>query len=392
MSRNIIAFLFLVFITLTFITGCGKKEEVQQTLPEVKIITSVQKDVPVRQEWVGQTFGAEDIEVRSRVDGFITGIHFAEGTSVNKGTLLYTIDANELLQKVANAEGSLTAARTMLVQAESDVKRYTPLAEQGAVSQRTLEIAIATYEARKGDVESALASLNLAKINLGYASITAPISGVIGITNFKVGDYVSKLTTGPLNTISNVDPIHVRFSISEQEYLSLVKKYMNDSKLPKSEVKDKEENSVLELILADGSVYGHTGKINVLQRQVDASTGTLMLEGSFPNPEKLLRPGQYAKVRTIVQILKGAVVIPQKCIFEIQGMMQAYVINAENKTELRTLKISSKIGQLAVIESGIKPNEKVISEGILKIKPGIPVKQIESPGELDSLIIKEGLK
>jgi len=392
MGRNIITFLFLVILTITFISGCGKKEVVQQSPPEVKFVTSVQKDVPIKQEWVGQTLGAEDIEVRSRVDGIITGIHFVEGTTVNQGALLYTIDPNELLQKVANAKGTLTAAETMLVQAESDVKRYTPLAEQGAVSQRTLEIAVATYEARKGDVESALASLNLARINLGYASITAPITGIIGITNYKVGDYVSKITTGPLNTVSNVDPIHVRFSISEQEYLTLVKKFMSDSKLPKKEVSDKEERAVLELILADNSIYDHTGKINVLQRQIDPSTGTLMLESSFPNPDKILRPGQYAKVRTVVEILKGAVVIPLKCMFEVQGTMQAYVINAENKTELRTLKVGSKLGQLAVIESGIKPNEKVISEGILKIKPGIPVKQIDSSTELDSLIIKEGLK
>ncbi|MEI7483925.1 MAG: efflux RND transporter periplasmic adaptor subunit [Ignavibacteriota bacterium] len=392
MGRNIITFLFLVILTITLISGCGKKEVVQQSPPEVKFITSVQKDVPIKQEWVGQTLGAEDIEVRSRVDGIITGIYFVEGTNINQGALLYTIDPNELLQKVANAKGTLTAAQTMLVQAESDVKRYTPLAEQGAVSQRTLEIAVATYDARKGDVESALASLNLAKINLGYASITAPISGVIGITNFKVGDYVSKITTGPLNTVSNVDPIHVRFSISEQEYLTLIKKFMSDSKLPKKEVNDKGEKAVLELILADNSIYEHTGKINVLQRQIDPSTGTLMLESSFPNPDKVLRPGQYAKVRTTVEILKGAVVIPLKCMFEIQGTMQAYVINAENKTELRTLKVGPKIGQLAVIESGIKPNEKVISEGILKIKPGIPVKQIDSSTELDSLINKEGLK
>ncbi|MFZ4591570.1 MAG: efflux RND transporter periplasmic adaptor subunit [Ignavibacteria bacterium] len=392
MGRNIITFLFLVILTITLISGCGKKEIVQQSPPEVKFVTSVQKDVPIKQEWVGQTLGAEDIEVRSRVDGIITGIYFVEGTTVNQGTLLYTIDPNELLQKVANAKGTLTAAQTMLVQAESDVKRYTPLAEQGAVSQRTLEIAVATYDARKGDVESALASLNLAKINLGYASITAPITGIIGITNYKVGDYVSKITTGPLNTVSNVDPIHVRFSISEQEYLTLIKKFMSDSKLPKKEVNDKGEKAVLELILADNSIYEHTGKINVLQRQIDPSTGTLMLESSFPNPDKVLRPGQYAKVRTTVETLKGAVVIPLKCMFEIQGTMQAYVINAENMTELRTLKVGPKIGQLAVIESGIKPNEKVISEGILKIKPGIPVKQIDSSTELDSLINKEGLK
>lgn len=380
--------LFLLMLLLV-ISSCSKKEETVHSAPEVKFITSMQKDVPVRQEWVGQTLGAEDIEIRARVDGFITGIHFAEGTQISQGTLLYTLDAKEQLQQVAEAEGRLTGAQTMLVQAESDVVRYTPLAEKGAVSIRQLEIALATRDARKGDVESAEASLKLAKINLGYASITAPISGIIGITNFKVGDYVSRFGSGPLNVISNIDPILVRFSISEQEYLALVKKVMSKS----NELEQNEQKAVLEMILADGSVYKYTGLINVANRQIDPSTGTLMLQGSFPNPDKTVRPGQYAKVRTIVSVVKNAVVIPIKCIFELQGTSQAYVINAEGKTELRTLKLGPMFGkQLRVVESGINPNEKVVSEGVLKIKPGIPVKPLDTNSELDSLIMKEGLK
>ncbi len=382
--------LFLLFSTVLLISSCGKKEVTAPAPPEIKFITSIEKDVPVKQEWVGQTLGAEDIEVRARVDGFITGIYFTEGTQVSQGALLYTIDTPDLRQRVAEAEGNLTAAQTMLVQAESDVLRYTPLAEKGAVSARQLEIAVATRDARRGDVESAEASLKLAKINLGYASITAPISGIIGITNFKIGDYVSKITTGPLNTVSNVDPILVRFSISEQEYLALVKRYMEKAK--NSSISREESKSILEMILADGSTYNYTGSVNVLQRQIDPSTGTLMLQGTFPNPDKIIRPGQYAKVRTVVNVLKNAVVIPTKCILELQGMHQAYVVNAQGLTEIRMLKIVSKIGQLAVIESGIKANEKVISEGILKVKPGIPVKPIDGNSELDSLIMKEGLK
>ncbi|MFA7360350.1 MAG: efflux RND transporter periplasmic adaptor subunit [Candidatus Kapaibacterium sp.] len=382
--------LFLLLLTSLLLSSCGKKEVNAPAPPEIKFITSIEKDVPVRHEWVGQTLGAEDIEVRARVDGFISGVYFTEGTQVSQGALLYIIDTPDLRQRVAEAEGSLTAARTMLVQAESDVLRYTPLAEKGAVSARQLEIAVATRDARLGDVESAEASLKLAKINLGYASITAPISGIIGITNFKIGDYVSKLTTGPLNTVSNVDPILVRFSISEQEYLALVKRYMEKTKNPS--ISREESKSILEMILADGSTYNYTGSINVLQRQIDPSTGTLMLQGTFPNPEKVIRPGQYAKIRTIVNVLKNAVVIPTKCIFDLQGLSQAYVVNAQGLTEIRTLKVITKIGQLAVIESGIKANEKVISEGILKVKPGIPVKPVDESAGLDSLIIKEGLK
>ena len=382
--------LFLLLLTALLFSSCGKKEVTAPAPPEIKFITSIEKDVPVKQEWVGQTLGAEDIEVRARVEGFITGIFFTEGTQVSQGALLYTIDTPDLRQRVAEAEGNLTAAQTMLVQAESDVLRYTPLAEKGAVSARQLEIAVATRDARLGDVESAEASLKLAKINLGYARITSPISGIIGITNFKIGDYVSKLTTGPLNTVSNVDPILVRFSISEQEYLALVKRYMEKTENPS--ISREESKSILEMILADGSTYNYTGSINVLQRQIDPSTGTLMLQGTFPNPDKVIRPGQYAKIRTVVNVLKNAVVIPTKCIFELQGMHQAYVVNAQGLTEIRTLKVITKIGQLAVIESGIKSNEKVISEGILKVKPGIPVKPLDANSELDSLIIKEGLK
>lgn len=377
-----------IVLLMLVVSSCGKKEVVTHTPPEVKIITSLQKDIPIKQEWVGQTFGAEDVEVRARVEGYITRIHFAEGTQVNKGALLYTIEAKELIQNVADAQGRLSSAQTMLVQAESDVKRYTPLAESGAVSQRTLEIAIANYEARKGEVASALAYLRLAKINLGYANVTAPISGIIGLSNYKAGDYVGKIGSGALNTISNVNPINVRFSISEQEYLGLVKMYMSSDKTGN----DGKNESDLEMILADGSVFENKGKVNVLQRQVDPSTGTLMLEGSFANPNRIIRPGQYAKIRTIIRTAKDAVIIPEKCIFEIQGQKQAYVINGENKVELRMLKTGEKFGEFVIIESGIKPNEKVIFDGILKVKPDIIVKVIDASSELDAILTKEGLK
>lgn len=375
-------FIFIVSLITVLTQGCSKKEEVVHAPPEVKFVRAIQKDVPIVKEWVGQTVGAEDIEVRARVDGYIMKIHFAEGTYVTKGSLLYTIDAKELVQSVADAKGRLTAAETMLTQAESDVKRYTPLAESGAVSQRTLEIAIANYEARKGDVQSALASYRLSKINLGYTRVIAQVSGIIGFSNYKAGDYVGKMGSKPLNTISNVDPIDVRFSISEQEYLWLVKKLTNYNKTSKEE----KESSTLEMILADGSVYPYKGRVNVANRQIDPSTGTMMLQGSFQNPDRIIRPGQYAKIRTVVDFVKDAVIVPTKCLLELQGLFQAFVIGEDNKVQLRMVKTGEKFGEFVIIESGIKPNEKVISDGILKVKPGIPVKGDDVSSGLDSLL------
>jgi len=375
-------FIFICSLSLVLTQGCSKKEEVVHSPPEVKFIRAIQKDIPIVKEWVGQTVGAEDIEVRARVDGYILKIHFAEGTYVSKGSLLYTIDAKELVQAVADAKGRLSAAETMLTQAESDVKRYTPLAESGAVSQRTLEIAIANNEARKGDVQSALASYRLSKINLGYTRVIAQVSGIIGFSNYKAGDFVGKMGSKPLNTISNVDPIDVRFSISEQEYLWLVKKLTNYNKT----AEEKKESSPIEMILADGSVYPYKGRVNVANRQIDPSTGTMMLQGSFQNPDRIIRPGQYAKIRTVVDVVENAVIVPSKCLLELQGLFQAYVVGDDNKVQLRLVKTGEKYGEFVIIESGIKPNEKVVTEGILKIKPDIMVKGIDVSAGLDSIL------
>ena len=271
--------------------------------PEVQVTKAVNMDVPITGEWVGQTLGAVDIEIRARVEGWLKGIHFREGSEVKQGTLLYTIDASELREAVAQAEGKVAAARTLLVQAEEDVKRYTPLAKVGAVSQRDLEIAISRYEAQKGELDAANAALNEAKINLGYATVTAPITGLIGISAARVGDFVGRPPNAViLNTISRVDSIHVRFSISESEYLNLVRQ------IEKNQGKTKVKAKEIHMILADGSEYPQLGVISFAQRQIDPATGTLQFEASFPNKERILRPGQFAKVRIVVDERQGAVV------------------------------------------------------------------------------------
>jgi membrane fusion protein (multidrug efflux system) len=381
-------FFILPLLGITFIfliSACGKEEKPVGAPPEVQVVKAVKMTVPITGEWVGQTLGAVDIEIRARVEGWLTGIYFKEGSQVRQGTLLYKIDATELEQAVAEAEGRVASARTLLVQAEEDVKRYTPLAQAGAVSQRDLEIAVSRYEAQKGELDAALASLNVAKINLGYATVYAPITGLIGISAARVGDFVGRPPNAIiLNTISRVDSIHVRFSISEQEYLDLMRRLDQI----KSSLKGKKRE--IEMILSDGSVYPQKGVISFVQRQIDAATGTLQFEASFPNKERILRPGQFAKIRIVIDERKDATVIPSRSIFEIQGQKTVYVVDANNKVVLRVVQTGPSYNNNVVIESGVNPGENVIYEGVLKVKPDVTVSPTEAKiPEMQEKTLKE---
>ena len=369
---NVLTFLLLV-TALTFLTAaCGEEEQQAAAPPEVQVTKAVKMNVPITGEWVGQTLGAVDIEIRARVEGWLQSMHFREGSEVRQGTLLYTIDASELREGVAEAEGKVAAARTLLMQAEEDVKRYTPLAEVGAVSKRDLEIAISRYEAQKGELDAALAQLNVAKTNLSYATVTAPITGLIGISAARVGDFVGRPPNAViLNTISRVDSIHVRFSISESEYLNLVRQIEKEGK---TKVKAQE----IQMILADGSSYPYRGKISFAQRQIDPATGTLQFEASFPNKERMLRPGQFAKVRIVIDERKDAVVVPSRAIFEIQGQKNVYVIDEKNKVVMRVVTTGPEYNNNVVIETGVNTGETVIYEGLLKVRPDITVTPIEA--------------
>ncbi len=347
------------------VPGCKQEEKAAATAPEVKVTEAIQQDVPIYREWVGQTIGAVDLEIRARVNGWLTGIHFSEGTSVRKGTLLYTIDDSELRQAVAEARGRLAQAKTLLARASSDVARYRPLAEAGAVSQRDLESALAEQGSRQGEVDAAEAALQVAQINLGYASIYAPIDGLIGISAARVGDYVGRPPNPViLNTISRVDSIHVRFSISEQEYLELVRRIETQKAVP-----GQARKGILQMVLADGSVYALPGPLVYIQRQVDAATGTLQMEASFPNPKMYLRPGQFARIRSAYEERKGAVLIPARCVTELQGQYFVYTVGQDNKAQFRKVKLGPKTGSLQVIDDGVAAGEKVIVEGMQKVRP-----------------------
>ena len=365
-TKLIKATLFFAFVV--FFISCKEKQAQQAPPPNIKVVEVMQKEIPIYKEFVGQVYGFKDIPIRARVDGYLMGIHFKEGFGVKKGQLLYTIDPQPYQAKVAEAMGQLAKAKTELVRADNELKRIKPLAEMKAVSESDLDAAQAEYGAAQATVEAAEASLRLSKINLSYTNIKSPIQGLIGKTLAKEGEYVGK-NPNPviLNTVSRIDNIRVEFFLTESEYLHFFRKF-------KDELDDEHEAASLELILSDGSIHKYKGKIDFIDRNVDPTTGAILLQASFPNPEKLVRPGQYAKVKALVETDKNALIVPQRCIKELQGKYSVFIVNNENKVILKEVEIAGFYQDYYIISEGIAVGDKVIIEGIQKVAPQMEVK------------------
>ena len=376
------AVVFTVMLPI-FFSSCGKKETAPPPLPKVKVVDVLQTTVPVPVDFVGQTYGYKDIPIRARVDGFLTGLYFTEGSVVKKGQLLYTIDPEQLKAVEASKLSGLAEAKTMLVKAESDLKRIRPLAEINAVSQRDLDAAVANFEAARSRVEAEEAQLQYARINLGYTRISSPIDGIIGMTEAKVGEYVGK-SPNPivLNEVSSIDTILVNFSIGESDFLKLIR--MKQAKLADTSSSVRSQQAKISLVLSDGSIFEHPGKFNFANRQVDPETGTILFQAAFPNPEKILRPGQFARIKVVLAEVEGGLLIPQRCVKELQGVHQVYAINANSEIELKNVKLGIKVGGMWMVESGLQPGETIVFEGLNLVRPGTKVQteKVEIPQEL----------
>ncbi len=373
----------LLLVLPSLLLSCGKKETAPPPLPKVKVVEVLQTTVPVPVDFVGQTYGYKDIPIRARVDGFLTGLFFTEGSVVKKGQLLYTIDPEQLKSVEAQKLSGLAEAKTMLVKAESDLKRIRPLAEINAVSQRDLDAAVANFEAAGSRVDAEEAQLQYARINLGYTRISSPIDGIIGMTEAKVGEYVGK-SPNPivLNEVSSIDTILVNFSISESEFLKLLR--MRQARLADTTKGTMARESKISLVLTDGSLYNYPGKFNFANRQVDPSTGTILFQAAFPNPEMILRPGQFARIKVVLDEIEGGLLIPQRCVKELQGIHQVYTLNANNEIELKNVILGIKVGGMWMVESGLKPGETIVFEGLNLVRPGAKVEpvKVEIPQEL----------
>lgn len=360
----------LMLLLALLIVNCNKQQPQKQApVQEVNVVEVKQKDVTNYIDFVAQVFGAQDIEIRARVDGFLEGIHFQEGFKVNKGQLLYSIDAQPYRAEVSSFQSQLAESKTALAKAESDLNRYKPLAKSNAVSMADLDAVQAQYDAAVSMVKAAEANLELSKIKLGYTKIYSPINGVIGKTQSDIGEYVGKsFNTVVLNTVSQIDEITVEFFLPENQYLEVISS-IEDA----SSIFDQEQYSrnKLELILSDGSIHEHKGSVNFIDRSIDPSTGTLLIQCSFKNPERILRPGQFAKVR-IPMIVADAILVPQKCVIELQGQYSVLVVN-NNKVESRQIVTGPRSGDQWIIKEGLKAGDKIIIDGLQKVRNGSAV-------------------
>jgi len=372
---------FFLWVSVAAITGCSKEAPPPPPPPEVTVAEVVQKDVPIYIELVGSTLGSEDVEIRARVEGYLTSVNFTEGSFVRKGQTLYKIDPQPFEAALSQAQANLSTARTRLDKTNNDVARYKPLAAEKAVSQQELDNALSAQEAARFQVTAYDALVEKAKLDMAYTTINSPVDGLIGTTQKKVGSLVGRGENTLLNTISQINPILFRCAIAEAEYLRLARAGADKDK-------SLEKKFGVELILADGTTFNHKGRLDAIERAVDASTGTLTGQFSFPNPERILRPGQYGKARFVTDVKEGALLVPQLAVQEIQGLYSVMVVKPDATVEQRMVKAGERVGNVWIIDSGLKPGEKVIVEGIQKVKPGVQVsakvekvKEIASPAE-----------
>jgi membrane fusion protein (multidrug efflux system) len=360
--------LLLAVPAILIIISCNKVGQNQVLSPqEIPVIEVIQRDVPIYREFVGQLFGAQDIPVRVRVEGFLEGIHFQEGSTVKKDQLLYTIDPQPYEAKVATQQGKLAEAKTALVKAENELRRKEPVAKTGAISLIDLDAAIAERDAATAAVSAAEASLRLSKIQLGYTKIYSPLQGIIGKTEADNGEFVGRYPNSViLNTVSRIETVRVRFYLTEAEFLTLAREYKK-----RTESQSRDRN--MQLILSDGSLYDETGKADFVDRHVDADTGSMLVQASFPNPDQLLRPGMYCKVKVEMKTAKGALLVPQRCVIELQGQYSVYIVNDKNKVESRQVAVGERIADLWLIKEGLNTGEKVVIEGLQYIRSGIEI-------------------
>jgi len=386
MSHRLLPALLLLLAVAP--TACEKKEAVAEAALEVVVAPVEKRDVEVFMEWIGTTTGYVNAQIYPKVQGYVLQQAYVDGSLVKEGDLLFQIDPRQFQAALDQAQGQLGRARAALGKAEIDVRRYTPLAAQGAVSQQELDNAIQARAAGRAEVESAKAAVEQARLDLQWTQVRSPITGVAAIATTQVGDLVSPTT--PLTEVSQLDPIKVNVPISEADYMRFA------SRRQESEAEgDATPHRSLELILAGDVRYPERGTVSVAGLAVDATTGTIEVQGIFPNPKNLLRPGQYARVRAVTDSLPGALVIPQRAVRDLQGMSQVAVVSADDKVGFRNVQLGPATGSDYVVEKGLEAGERVVVEGLQKIRDGMVVKPVAaqaSPAETGKPAAPEAAK
>jgi RND family efflux transporter MFP subunit len=376
--------LAVILIVVGLIIGAirpNKHAQAAPNVPAVRVVQVEQQDVPIVHEWIGTFDGLVNADVRAEVTGYLLTQGYQEGAFVRKGQLLFQIDPRPFKAALDQAEGQLAQAKAHLADAEAvqgrtdlDVKRYTPLAKEQAATQQDLDnavqnnlAAIANIETAKAQIETSEAAVETAKINLDFTHLVAPIDGIAGQALLQVGALVSP-STGAVTTISTVNPIKVYFEVGEPQYIAFRKRFPN----PES-TQAGEKGLRIELVTADGSTYPHVGKFDFADRQVNVATGTIRIAALFPNPDNILRPGGYAKVRVPVQIQRDALLVPQRSVSELQGSYQVAVVDDDNKVSIRPVTVGTQLDSRWVITDGLNRGDRVVAEGTQKVRQGMKV-------------------
>jgi len=354
-------FMMVCMFVAIVMPGCGKEKAAPQ-VPVVEMVDVVQKDVPIFAEWVGTLDGMVNATIRAQVQGYLIKQNYKEGDPVKKDQVLFEIDPRTFQATLDQAKGELGRTEARWNQTKANLARIKPLAAQNAVSQKDLDDAIAAEQSAQASVQSAKATYDKAALDLGFTKITSPIAGISGIAKAQIGNLLGPGQIEELTTVSTVNPIKAYVAVSEQEYMNA------------QEARKKQAGRVpLELILADGSIFPQKGEFAFADRQIDVRTGTIRVATTFSNPNNLLRPGQFARIRAQMGLKKNALLVPQRAVTEVQGRYLVAVVGADNKIAIKQVKATDRYGQLWVIDEGLQFGDKVVAEGIQKVKDGMAV-------------------
>jgi len=347
--------------------SCRKAEPPATAPPEVYVTNIVVKDVPEYLELAGQTEGFEDVEIRARVEGFLDSVNFREGSFVRKGDLLYRIDPKPFEATLAGAKADLATADALLEKTRNDVARYTPLAAQRAVSQKELDDARSAQDAARAKVDAARAAVETATLNLGYTRIVSPLAGLVGTTQVKPGNLVGHGEPTLLTTVSRIDPVIFKVGVTEADYLRVVRSREGQTgREPRA--------GGIQLTLADGTQHPYPGRVDAVEREVNAATGTIGIQILFPNPRFVLRPGQFGRARVLLDTKKNAMLVPQRAVQELQNIYSVAVVDDSNKVTFHNVTVGPRVGDRWVIEQGLEPGDRIVTEGLQAISDGIVVR------------------
>jgi len=356
------------FLFLLLATGCEKSEAPPSAMPpEVEVTDVVEQNVPIYQDWVAQLNGQVNADITPKVQGYLMKKDYSEGFFVHKGQLLYQIDPRPLVAALDQAKAQVAMAEAQKSEAENNVARDRPLAEQSAIPRKQLDSDISNLAATTAQVNAAKASMVEAQLNLSWTRIFSPIDGVAGTSNANVGDLVG--TTTKMTTVSQVNPIRAYFNISESDYLGKAQMIARLIQGGKKQTKPLQ----VEFIQTNGITFPAKGKIVLVNREIASQTGTIQLAAEFPNKDGILRPGGFGNIRIETGTIEHALLVPQAAVIEVQSMYQVVVVSPDNKAMFRPVKVGERVGKDWIITEGMKPGEKVIVQGFMKVRQGTPV-------------------